>query len=542
MPLDLSALSLDYSNLRPFLQHQHRNVVETLHKQNHALWWEQGTMKTRPIITIGAENFANQNIGAMIVVTDDGIHSNWAQDEIPSWMPKGIGYDVVEFHSKKVKNKTQQQQLRCLTTTRNFPILCMSWAGAVTDAGKAAIWDMLQRKALFVADETTAIKSYNGVVSTKIVQMAQYARMRRILNGTPIDKDPLDLWQQVNLMDPHFWLRRFGLGSYAAFKSYFAVVKKMYFANSPEYNKPAAEQKGRAGVDFYPTIVTFKNLPELRKAMTEIGDRVLKDDVLDLPPKTYLWELYQPSEVEQRLYNQIEEESVADLDGPTVECVLCQGSGELAEEECPKCLGMARQAAYQMTATLPIVKMLRFQQILSGFATVDAGHNLTEPTINLPGPKPRLAALERVMHRASTKPQIVFARFKKDIDNIRKLCADMNLSVGAYDGRTGSDERTRIRHAFQAGDLAVFLGNQAACAKGITLTAAHHVTYFNNLFRLSFRLQSEDRAHRGVMEHKVTYTDVAVHGGIDWHIAKNLKNKIDVAAAVTGDRLKQWLM
>jgi len=188
-----------------------------------------------------------------------------------------------------------------------------------------------------------------------------------------------------------------------------------------------------------------------------------------------------------------------------------------------------------MIAEQPIVRMMRLQQTLCGYVKADG-----EPMEDLPGLNPRLECLRGVLE-SFEGPFVIWSRFKRDVDKIHELCCEMGFAVANYDGRTGPEDRTKARQGFQVGTIDVFNGNPAAASKGITLTRPRTVVYFTNSFRYGHRAQSEDRTHRGIMDHSVNYIDIACPGTIDMHIIRNLRSKIDVAAQVTGDRLREWL-
>ena len=76
---------------------------------------------------------------------------------------------------------------------------------------------------------------------------------------------------------------------------------------------------------------------------------------------------------------------------------------------------------------------------------------------------------------------------------------------------------------------------------GITLTAANTVIYFSNSYDLEIRLQSEDRAHRIGQQNKVTYIDLVSPGTIDDKILTALRNKINIAGQVLGEKTLEWL-
>ena len=116
------------------------------------------------------------------------------------------------------------------------------------------------------------------------------------------------------------------------------------------------------------------------------------------------------------------------------------------------------------------------------------------------------------------------------------------IVAASYDGRTSLAAREEARNSFQHGDVKVFVANPAAAGKGLTLHAAKTVVYYNNSFKLSERLQSEDRAHRAGMDDRpVNYIDIVATDTIDPHIVETLRTKNALAAQVTGDRLRDWI-
>ena len=87
-----------------------------------------------------------------------------------------------------------------------------------------------------------------------------------------------------------------------------------------------------------------------------------------------------------------------------------------------------------------------------------------------------------------------------------------------------------------------FVGNPSTGGYGLTLTAAHTVIYYSNTYDLEKRMQSEDRAHRIGQVNKVTYIDLISEGTVDEKIVQSLRSKIDIASAVMGEDVKEWLI
>ena len=142
---------------------------------------------------------------------------------------------------------------------------------------------------------------------------------------------------------------------------------------------------------------------------------------------------------------------------------------------------------------------------------------------------------------------IIWASFRESIRQIEKAIQEKYKDksvVATYFGDTPADERQGIINRFQdpKDKLRFFLGNQATGGYGITLTAANTVIYYSNTFDLEKRIQSEDRAHRIGQTNKVTYIDITTEKTIDEKIVKALRNKINIASEVMGEKAREWLI
>jgi len=188
-------------------------------------------------------------------------------------------------------------------------------------------------------------------------------------------------------------------------------------------------------------------------------------------------------------------------------------------------------------APLVITQLLRLQQVTCGYVPDDMDEGVLHPI----GDGTRLKALKEVLEDIETGKVIIWARFRRDIDQIMEQLPEDEAV--RYDGATSDELRLAARKAFQDPDSKVryFVGNPAAAATGLTLTQARTVVYYSNSFDLEHRLQSEDRAHRIGQEHPVLYVDLAAKGTVDTKIIAALRSKKNIASEVTGDTLKSWI-
>jgi hypothetical protein len=78
--------------------------------------------------------------------------------------------------------------------------------------------------------------------------------------------------------------------------------------------------------------------------------------------------------------------------------------------------------------------------------------------------------------------------------------------------------------------------------KGNTWTQASLTIYYSNSFNLEHRLQSEDRPHRIGQTRTCTYIDLWARRTIEDKQIQALRQKINLATAITGDNYREWLI
>ena len=140
---------------------------------------------------------------------------------------------------------------------------------------------------------------------------------------------------------------------------------------------------------------------------------------------------------------------------------------------------------------------------------------------------------------------IIWANYVYDIKQIVKTISEEygEDSIVQYYGEIESKKRQEYIDKFQdpKSKVRFFVGNTQTGGYGITLTAASNVIYYSNGYDLEKRLQSEDRAHRIGQKKAVTYVDLITKDTVDEKIVKALRKKINIASAIMGEELKEWI-
>jgi len=305
------------------------------------------------------------------------------------------------------------------------------------------------------------------------------------MTGSPVTKNPLDLYSQCEFLSP--WLLDFT--SFYAFRNRYAEMKTLHV-------------RGRS----IQVVDKFKNLGELSDQLKGFSYRVLKEDCLDLPEKNWTKRQIILSADQRKIYTEMKENALAHLNG-------------------------------KVTSTMTVLtQLMRLHQITCGHFTADDG--TTQKIANN-----RISELMNVLDELEGKA-IIWANYQHDITNIIKEVVKVHGpgSIVDYYGLTPQDERQDNIRKFQDDPKCRFIvGTPATGGYGITLTAANTVIYYSNGYDLEKRLQSEDRAHRIGQKKNVTYVDIIAEDTVDEKIVKALRNKINIASQVLGEDLKAWI-
>jgi len=480
----------DYKFKTEPFDHQRKAWEDSWAADYYALFMEMGTGKSKVAIdTIGAL-YKAKKISAALILAPKGVYDNWVKGEIPSHLPDDIKRTVVRWTPSSAKKFQEEMKELVFQPFDGLKIFVMNVEALSTPRGtKAAQMFMIKNCAnIMVVDESTTIKNRKATRTKNIMKLAEDAKYRRILTGSPITKSPMDLFSQCAFLSD----RALGFNSYYAFQNRYALV-----------------QKRSMGTRAFQEIVGYRRLDELNEKLDQFSNRILKDECLDLPDKMYIRRDVELTEDQKRVYKQMKKLALAKLD-----------NGELA------------------TTASVLTQIMRLQQICCGFLQPDEGE--IEPIDNN-----RLKELLEITEELQGKA-IIWASYTYGIQQIASALRDRfgPEAVATYYGATPQDERQDIVDRFQDPDSALrfFVGQPLTGGYGITLTAANTVIYYNNSYDLAIRLQSEDRAHRIGQQNKVTYIDLVSPGTIDEKILKALREKINLAGEVLGEKARAWLV
>jgi len=465
--------------------HQLTALEKSSNKESYAYFMEMGTGKTKVLIDNMSMLYDKGKIDGALIIAPKGVIGTWYNQEIPTHLPNHIE-NVSVMWQANITKKQKESLDELLKSDSRLHILIMNVEALSTSKGTDFAESFLRtHNTIMAIDESTTIKNSSAKRTKNILKLAPQSKYRRIMTGSPITKNPLDLYSQCEFLSP--WLLDFA--SFYAFRNRYAEMKTIH-----------AQGRSIQVVNF------FKNIGELSDKLKGFSYRVLKEDCLDLPDKIYVKRNVALTEEQSKLYKQMKTMALAILNGK------------------------------QTTTVTVLTQLMRLHQITCGHFTADDGstQNIKSNRIN-----ELMNVLEEVEGKA-----IIWANYQKDMFEIKKAIEKEygEGSVVDYYGLTPQEDRQPNIKRFQENpECRFFVGTPQTGGYGITLTQANTVVYYSNGYDLEKRLQSEDRAHRIGQKKSVTYVDLIAEDTVDEKIVKALRKKINIASEVLGEELRDWI-
>ena len=356
----------------------------------------------------------------------------------------------------------------------------------VERAREACFAFVRSRGAVVVVSESTSIKGLSKRTEW-VLRIGELARYRRIESGLMTPRSPLDLYSQFEFLDR----RILGFQNFFFFKLRHAVTRKMTI--------------GARNVN---VVVGYRHVEELRDKIAPHVFRVRLEDCYDVPKKLYVIRDVSQTPEQRRIYAELKEHAFADM-----------GEGRA------------------VSATRIITRMLRLHQVNCGHVVDD------DERVSREIPENRTAALLDVLREYEGKA-IVWASYDHDV---RKIVAALEREFGAgcaarfWGGNRSTREAEEAR--FKSDPACPYMvATPAAGGRGRTWAHADLMIYWSNQDNLEWRDQSEERGSGIGKERPMTLVDLMVRGTVDEKIVGALRKKINLAAVVTGENARDWLI
>lgn len=501
---------MDYVHRVPPWRHQQLAFELSRDREEFALLMEQRTGKSKVLIDTCAWSYARGRIAGTLIFAPNGVHEDWVNEYFPTHWPEWAGEPITAIWNGRLR-KRDEAALYDVNSSMRFRVLAMNTEGLSSSprARDAAMRFVRTFDALMALDESSDIQHAKSSRTKWVTKIGRVAKMRRIMDGTPIDGNPLGLYTQFRFLSPDL----LGFSSFFAYKAHFAELL-------PEGHAllRAIQEKSSRARRVVPQVVArdaegrpqYKNLEELQALIAPHSFRVTRAECEDLPDKVYSQRSVPLSSRQHDLY-----------------------------EQARKSMLLEFEHGAQLTIPNQLTRLGRLQQITGGFFPRDDG-----TTSEIDVVCPRIEALMQEVEKSRGKI-VVWARYRPELARIARALREAYgaPAVGEYHGGVARDERQRVRTNFQNANWPrFFVGQQAAGGRGLLLNVADDTLYYSNTFSLRHRLQSEDRVIALDKKRASAYTDLVAPGTVDVKIRAALTGKKDVADILLDTRgMREWL-
>jgi len=467
-------------------KHQ-KEAVEYCQTANHyGLFMEMGTGKTATAINIMRLWFLRRNkVVNSIVFCPPIVVMQW-KDEFHNWSKLGVYVVPLVGTGKKrleIMKKALESNRPSIFITNYESLLMKPLFSLMMDASIE----------VGIFDESHKLKNPASKRTKAAIKLSDKMNQKLILTGTPILNSPMDIYSQFRVMDGG-----------KAFGNNFHVFQAKYFVD--------VNIKLRGTQKYFPNWMPRKGIAgEFHKIIDSNASRVKKEECLDLPPLIRKEVCVELSPEQKRVYKELKKDYISFVEGGVIE------------------------------ASMALVKLLRLQQVVSGFVTYEKTIDSEEIRVEKMEDKifenvPRLNALHDILEEITPNNKvIVWACFKKNYKQIISVCEKLGIKhVEIFGGQTNKQREKAIDSFRNDPDVKVVIANQQAGGTGLNLIEASYAVYYSRDYRLDSDLQSEARNYRGgsEMHSKVTRIDIKCPGTIDDVILETLKRKQNLSEKI----------
>lgn len=459
------------------------------------------TGKTKVTIDDWMDKVSNRHVDDLVVVAPAGTYRVW-ETELQKHVLPGFEYDFGIWDSSAgVQHKRALWDLaRSRGKPRALVVNIEALSAADTNEVKQLLFELMKtsRQRTFMAvDESTGIKNPTSGRTFTCAALGQLAPIRRILTGLPTPRSPLDAYGQFAFLDPRI-LGFVGRGSgherfvngYNKFYAHHAVTRNI-----------------KVGARWQRILVGYEHEDEIRQKILPYSYRKTLRECSDVPVHAYKTREVELTPQQRKAYAEMKAYFITQLE-----------SGET------------------ITAQQVVTMQLKLHQICCGHVTdqFDVRH---EVKTNRP------QALYELLREYDGKA-VIWCSYDWDVrlvtDFLREKFGEQ--SVVQFWGGNRSTREEDNRRFKEDPECLYLVATPSAGGRGRNWSEADLMVYYSNTDNLEHRDQSEERGSDMNKTQRVTVVDFITRGTVEEKIVRNLRGKIDMAASITGDDWREWVV
>lgn len=333
-----------------------------------------------------------------------------------------------------------------------------------------------------ICDESHKIKSPSSKCSRYLAKIGKRVKNRYLVTGTPTSESPMDVYAQYRFLDP-------------------TIFGTNYGEFCQQYQNVDVNISSRVGYTVLDKKNPYKNLDDLKEKMFSCAFCVASS--VKLPPTKDITVTFDLDDRVVGLYKELKKEGIVELNNGVLD----------------------------VSNVLSMV--IREQQLTSGYLPVEK-EDRSKKVINVS--KSRVEAFESLLTTFDKgEPIVVFAKFKKDLKNIRQTCKRLGIK---YSELSGDVDQLQD---WKEGATDVLGVQYTSGSESINLTRAHICIYYSLHHSYALYKQSRKRIHRPkqtkVCEYYTLVSKAPKMTTIDEKMVEALKNKQNVVDYIMEGKL-----
>jgi SNF2 family DNA or RNA helicase len=464
---------------------------------------EQGTGKTKSEIDMTVWEIERGICnGAPLIFCPNSVKRNWEQ-EFYLHAPLGLFQPVTLKGSADEKIATLDALSKIAGKAGLVPVVIVNYE-VLSQPSQREVFTALQRLAQegtfgkVIFDESTMIKNVYSNRGKNAFLLAKDIPVRVAMTGTPYSKAMTDIFNQMRCLDASI------LGtSWPAFRKHHVILG-------------GYQNKEVIGYVHEDELETQVNRHAFRRLLSECGDM--------------------PDEIELR--------RACDMSKDQVQATRDLKQRYLAELETED------GHTWVVNATQAMTRLLRFNQIASGFLETDLPDTPQAGKIVRFDPNPKLDLLMDILEQEIPEDQkvVIWCCFRADVREILRECQRRGIGAVPFYGDLDTETRHQNEDAFKHDpSVRAIVAIPKAGGFGLNWQAACNCIFYSYNFSWEEQEQAKARIRRITQQNRMTFfwlvaenpvTRQASHGastGINQYILENLNETSEMAQFMTGD-------
>lgn len=439
-----------------------------------ALFHDPGLGKTRTGLEIYRHyKIAKPKLRLLVVCPLSLVNSAWGED-----INKFTQFSYVPFKElKKVKTVPDivVVNYEALISKKNLPVI------------QSLIW---KYHFMCILDESSRLKNNKSVTTKTLLKLAEHFDYRIIASGTPMPNSEVELWGQMNFIEPELLHKSF----YAFRNTYFHLERNGIKRLGNRYmSKDELREIFSEGWKY---AITDESRQELMDEINPYTHWVKKAEALDLPEKIDEIREVTLSAQERRAYKEMEDLLITEIDG------------------------------VEVTAQIALTKLMKLRQVTAGFLYSEHGKPLPI------GKSSKIKELENVLEELGKQQVIIWVQFHHEVREIEKLIREKFGSVVTL--YSGTKDREDSINKFKNSEAQYLIAHPRSAAHGLTFINCSAMVFFSLDYSYEAHAQARDRIHRIGQKSSCLYVYLVASNSIDGELLKVLQRKQSLQDVVYG--------